>query len=264
MKNIGIFKQVEAAIINSDRLREAIPYLIIVVVSFFILQSTVVVMHEFTHSTTAWVLGDLPSPFDIVWGNPLMMTGWDEGVDYHKLVAEGRYIQEALIGGSPLLMHALIVTWSLIFLQKESLVKRKWLFHAVFWFTAANCMELIAYIWMRPFSSHGDTGHFNHGLGLSPWILFILGSSALVFGLYVFYQRVLPRAHALFARGNPVIEWTILGLSAFIMFLWGSGIRVMAYVSGPQRFFGLLGVLAFIMVVFLFRPKQENKIIQSS
>ena len=53
-------------------------YMIIVLMTFAVLQSVVVVMHEFTHSTVAWLLGYTQSPFGIVWGNPLTMTGWDE------------------------------------------------------------------------------------------------------------------------------------------------------------------------------------------
>jgi len=232
-------------------------YLIAVVVTFLVLQALLVVMHEFTHSTVAWLLDAIRSPLDIVWGNPVTMTGWDEGVDYTRLFAQGRNVAAAVIGVSPLVMHTAIVTCGIAALKSDRLLSQRWVFHLLFWFVVANFMELVAYILMRPFASHGDTGLFNRGLSLSPWYLFLIAGSALIAGLFIFYRDILPRADALFARHNPQIRWVILVLSVFIIFLWGSGIRVMAYVSGPQRLFGLMGIPVFILVPALLRPKNE-------
>lgn len=90
-------------------------YVIVVIMTFVALQSIVVVMHEFTHSTVAWLLGCMQNPLDIVWGNPLMMTGWDEGVHYSKLFPSGHNVAEAIIGGSPLVLHTTIVTLGFFF-----------------------------------------------------------------------------------------------------------------------------------------------------
>ena len=240
---------------NSRRFGETVRYFFIIVASFIVLQAVLVIMHEFTHSTTAWALGDMASPWGIVWGNPLTMTGWDEGVDYSRLFAEGRLVQAAFIGVSPLLVHGIMVILGLYFMQKRSVAGRTWLFHIIYWFTVANFMELIAYIFMRPFAQHGDTGIFNRGLGLSPWIFFAVASLALLAGLWKFFRRAVPLANDVLARGNPYTQWTILAMSAFIMFLWGSEIRVMAYVPGPQWMFGLIGIPAFLLVLFLFHPQ---------
>jgi len=44
----------------------------------------------------------------------------------------------------------------------------------------------------------------------------------IIVGLYVLFRRVLPLMYAAFARGNHLSEWTILSLTAFFLFLWGS------------------------------------------
>ena len=53
---------------NGERIKETSVYVFIVIVTFIVLQSTVVVMHEFTHSTVAWFFGDIMSPRNIIWG----------------------------------------------------------------------------------------------------------------------------------------------------------------------------------------------------
>jgi hypothetical protein len=241
------------------RIKTALRYILIVIATFLPLQFVLILMHEFTHGTAAWLCGKAEKPFDIVWGNLVMMTGWDEGVHYSRLFPSAGCIDEAIIGGSPLLVHTVIVVVGLFLLQTKRLIARKWLFHVLYWFVVANFMELIAYVVMRPFSAGGDTGHFNRGLGLSPWILFITGTLLVLLGLYVLFQKILPIMYALFARENRLTEWSILAISAFCLFLWGSGLRVVCYVyPDPQWMFGLSGFAAFGAVMFLCRPGREK------
>ncbi len=241
----------------SERIRETLEYMIIVVVTFAVLQAVVVVMHEFTHSTVAWILGYMRSPLDIVWGNPLTLTGWDEGVHYSELFASGHLRTAAIIGVSPLVVHAAIVTFGLVLMQRKGMQGRKWLFHTLFWFVIANFMELIAYITMRAFAAHGDVGIFNRGLGLSPWIIFIAGSLAIVAGLYILFGEILPRMYAIFARGNRLTEWAILLMTAFFLFVWGSGMRVaLSVYPDPQWMFGFLDFAAFGLVLAVCNPSR--------
>lgn len=235
--------------------KDASVYLLITLITFMALQSLVVVLHEFTHSTVAWLLGEMKSPADIVWGNPLTMTGWDEGVDYTRLFAQGKNIKAAVIGFSPLLMHTLVVGLCLFLMCGKWLVKRKWLFNTIYWFSIINFMELVAYVYMRSFAEHGDTGIFDRGTGLSPWWLFTIGSLFLSWGLFLLFSKVLPRTQILLAGENQLIKWMILIFSSGALFLWGSGIRVMAYVTGPQWMFGLIGIPAFMLTIVLCRPK---------
>lgn len=236
---------------------QSVHYLLITIATFLVLQSCVVVLHEFTHSTTAWLLGEMKSPLDIVWGNPITMTGWDEGVEYRRMFATGDNWQAAIIGFCPIIMHTLAISICILLMRGNWLVERKWLFHTVYWYCIVNFMELIAYVYMRAFSGHGDIGNFDRGVGISPWWIFVLGSLVLTWGLWLYFQYCLPRLQRLFARNNRELEWVILILSSFILFLWGSGIRVMAYVSGPQWLFGLMGVPAFLFTIYLFRPRSS-------
>lgn len=241
---------------NSHRSHtQAIRYLFIAIVTFLALQSLIVVVHEFTHSTMAWLLGDMKSPLGIVWGNSLTMTGWDEGVDYDHIFSQGRNIQATIIGFCPLIMHSIVAGLGIFFMGRQWLNQRKWLFHIVYWLVVVNLMELVAYVYMRSFSGHGDIGIFDRGTGISPWWIFIIGSIALSWGLFLLFRHCLPRLQTLLAQDSPPTMWTMLVTTSFVLFLWGSGIRVMAYVSGPQWMFGLIGIPAFLFTVILFRPK---------
>lgn len=248
--------QMKSSKFTAEQIKEAFKYLIIVVVSFLALQSIVVVMHEFTHSTVAWLLGYMKNPSDIVWGNPIMMTGWDEGVSYHRLFSSQHSPAESAIGFSPIVVHSTIIILGLFMMQRKRFQEKKWFFHILYWFVIANFMELIAYIPMRSFASSGDVGHFNHGLNLSPWFVFVIGTMAVAAGLFILFTKILPQMFAVFAQGNRLTQWMILIMTAFILFIWGSGLRVVLYIyPDPQWMLGLLGFAAFGAVLATCRPR---------
>ena len=60
-----------------------------------------------------------------------------------------------------------------------------------------------------------------------------------------------------------IIFWFVaanfMALTAFIIFLWGSGIRVLAYVPGPQRLFGLAGVAGFSLCLLWFHHTRRHR-----
>ncbi|MGE4263966.1 MAG: hypothetical protein AB7E46_05775 [Desulfovibrio sp.] len=241
---------------STQQSRTALSYLAVVALSVLALQTVVVIAHEFTHSTVAWLLGQMDSPGDIIWGNPFTLSGWDEGVEYHRLFAAGQLTEAAIIGVSPLLLHAGIVSCGLALLVRGR-PRNRWAFHALYWFVVTNLMELIAYLLMRAFASGGDTGIFNRGMQLNPWFLFCLGNLALAAWLGVLFGKVLPRMNARFAAENPLGQWLILGLTAFVLFLWGSGLRIVLYVyPDPQWLFGLLGFAAFGAALALCQPSR--------
>lgn len=222
--------------------------------TFFALQALVIPIHELTHSIVACLLGHRQNPFDIVWGNFLTMAGWDERVDYHSLFLNGKGADAAVIAASPLIGH-IVVTALCCYLQtRDWILKMKWLFHALFWLTVVNLMELFAYMPMRAFASHGDLGNINHGLGLSPWVIFIPGFIGILAALAFFFGNVYPRLCLVFAADNRWIQREILALAAFLIFVHGSGLRVVLYVyPDPQWILGLLGFAGFVVVLYLFR-----------
>lgn len=241
---------------KTGAVKESYTYFMTVLLTFAALQFIVVVLHEHTHSTVAWLLGFKRNPLEIVWGNPLMLTGWDEGVDYRAIFGSGHAAAAALTGVSPLIVHAAIVIAGITALKTGAIRSRKWLFHILYWFIIANLMELTAYINMRAFAEHGDIGIFNRGLGLSPWIVFTAGSLAVFYCLYALFSSTLPAMLAVFAVGNPLKGRMIIVMTAFLLFIWGSGMRViLACYPDPQWMFGLAGFIAFVAVLAFCRPE---------
>ena len=105
-------------------IRAALVYVAITIVTYVILQAITIVAHEFVHSTAAWLLGYMPSPLSIVWGNPVTMRGWDEGVPYDQLFPSPGNPAQAVIGASPLVFHTIVVAVGLFVLQQTGVSAR--------------------------------------------------------------------------------------------------------------------------------------------
>ena len=229
---------------RNNSLPELMKFSLITIAIYFTLQTIVVITHEYAHSVAAWVLGDTPSPFTVVWGNPITIRGWDEGVPYDEVFRSSGHPAEAAIGGIPLLMHSVFAALGL-FLLHHHLTRRKPIFLVVYWFVIVNLTELIAYILMRPFAGSGDTGRFNEGLRLSPWPLFLVGTVLLALALGVLLRSVMPRLAHSVDRSRKKYG-IVVCFTAFVMFLWGSGLRIMSLYPDRQWKWGLVGVVGFL------------------
>jgi hypothetical protein len=233
-------------------------FLLLTIATLLALQTVIILVHEYAHSVAAWLLGYMPSSLTVIWGNPVTIRGWDEGVPYDQLFPSRGKPAEAVIGGIPLLMHTAFVVVGLYFLLRPIAKERKALFYITYWFVVLNLAELIAYIVMRPFAGGGDTGRFNEGFGLSPWFLFVAGTVFIVIALYVLLGRVMPRLDMV-ADGNRMKHRTVVWMTAFMMFLWGSGIRILSLYPDRQWKFGLIGVAGFVGWIVADQLRTSNQ-----
>ena len=146
-------------------------------------------------------------------------------------------------------MHAAFAGLGLYLLRTLSL-QRKLILYVSYLFVVVNLTELIAYILMRPFAGSGDTGRFNEGFGLSPWPLFVTGTALLLVALWILLRKAMPRL-------DHAMSWSswkhriILYFTAFVMFLWGSGLRIMALYPDRQWKWGLIGLIGFLAWILL-------------
>ena len=102
--------------------------------------------------------GYTSTPFTVVWGNPITIEGWDEGVPYDVLFPSRGRLGEAVIGGSPLLMHVMLLAISLYALTRANVQNRRTPFFGFYLLAVMNLAELIAYIIMRRSSQPATQG----------------------------------------------------------------------------------------------------------
>ena len=220
--------------------------------TYVAMQIVLTIAHEFANSTTAWLLGYTSTPFTVVWGNPIIITGWDEGVPYDDLFHGPGHPAEAAIGGMPLLMHGILMVICLTLLLRTNRDSGSTNFFGLYILALFNLAELFAYIVLRPFIPTGDTGRFNEGLAISPWPLSLAGLAFLATALWLFARRIGPKID-FWTDGSRFEHRAVTGFAGFIIFLWGSGIRILWLYPNPQWRVGLLGVVGFVLWILADR-----------
>ena len=241
---------------SREEFRSAVFYALIMIATCIAFGALFVVVHEHVHSTTAYLMGHMHSPFDIVWGNLVTLDGWDEGVSYSAMFTAGQGIDAAIIAMSPLILQTVIVITGICLLMSDTMVRRKWLFHLIFWLVIVNFMVLFGNMPGRAFSLHGDIGNINHGLSLSPWLLFLVTTPVILLGLYYLYRYVLPRMYAIVAGESRWVRYEILIFSVFYLFIFRDGIHhALTFSPDMEWVTGLAGYVTCVVVLYLCWPE---------
>jgi hypothetical protein len=190
--------------------------LLITVISIIASYYIAIILHEWGHGTVAWLYGYKKAFFDVQYG------GWrlqdvDENVPYDQILAAKQGVAAAMIG-----IAGLSVSIVLFLVSLTAMAKIKYsvvLYSFFYWFSVINMVPIIQYLTVQTFSVEGDVGRFTHGLDISPWWVFVLGTLFICFALYRFLRFAVPKAYALIPIKTLWVKRCFLAVSLGIMFL---------------------------------------------
>jgi len=213
-----------------------------------------VLTHEWTHGTIAWLAGIKTSPFDIQYGD-LALWNTDEKVDYDALIAAGRGVTASLIAISPLIVNSILFAVCIVLFRQLAGDHWKWLAQFLYWFAIWNIGEVFSYMPVRTFSPRGDVGYFLRGLRLSPWWVVIAGSLLVAIGLWLALSKGLPQYFALASITQLPLQRSILWTTSFILFFWCGGVAFRYYGPADSRSpWSLASAGLGVLSVILFDP----------
>lgn len=186
--------------------------------------------HEFAHSTMAWALGEMESPFGIDYGgksllNLLLLWNIDENVQYQHLFAIGHGAQAALsaFAGSGIGSTALfIITWWL--LKNQKVKDRPYLYYFLFWLQLMNLGNFYDYVPIRTFSIHGDMGNITHGLNISPWWIFVIFGYPVAYLMWQFFTNTMIRMFLNLNIDKIYLQAGLMIVCVILLFAWFGGI----------------------------------------
>lgn len=81
-------------------------------------------------------------------------------------------------------------------------------------------MAIYGYVPLDAFSDHGDIGRFVHGLNISPWPVFILGTALAALGIIRIFSREIIKVYVFAPIRTLVMKRVLLGTSLFLIFLF--------------------------------------------
>ncbi len=156
-------------------------------------------IHEYCHSFSAWALGFKANPLALTyghfnWSNVLLLQEVSENVDYAPFMHQHPWLAAFIAFAGPGIGNGGLLALSIWVLCNQ---KPRGMIYLYFflWFAAMNLGNLISYVPVRTFATHGDMMEIELFLNISPWILMILFGYPVVFCLWYFYHRRLPKAY---------------------------------------------------------------------
>lgn len=138
----------------------------------------VYLLHEYSHSAVAWLLGWKAYPFQIDYGAPtvlnlLFQSDVGDGVDYAPILAAGHGTQAALIALAGLSFgNVLPYLVACRLMATATAGAHRWLLAALYW-TALMCAGNVwSYVPTRAITTHADIALAAQGWGVTPLQLF--------------------------------------------------------------------------------------------
>ncbi len=231
-------------------------FLAITVVSFLLLHLLVLMMHEFSHSFCAYLLGAKQDPWNIIYGN-WIGSRWDENVDYSALFAAGKGSTASAIAFAGPFSNIVLFFVTAGLMSLKSVKNRRWTYHCVFWTGIITFVMVFEYVFTRSFLQTDDFGNINHGLGLSPWPIFLAGTLLGIMGLYYIFAYKMPEYYAIVTPHERSLQYVAASAVSFAIFLFYIGLRITAYPAVPEWWCGVIGIVALFIVPFIASPARR-------
>ena len=225
-------KPVERQVAAGTRTKPAAPtrvtpgFLAATIVLIFLAHATAYFTHEWSHATTAWLLGWDTGPFDIDYGhlvpsNILFQQQVDDGVNYAPIFAHHAGWQAALIAfDGPGIGNGLLYVVCALLLRTRVILVRRWFAFYVFWLAVMGAGNVWSYAPNRTVTTHADMALVAHGLGISIWLLlpFVTVPSLLI--LRDLFAPVLPMIRMALLAPGTAADATVAVLACTIYFLF--------------------------------------------
>jgi hypothetical protein len=158
-------------------------------------------VHEYAHSTTAWLFGWKANPLALNYGhlsvgNLLAQLDIDESVDYAPIFADGHGVLAGVIAAAGAVIGNGLISFPVSlwgFAWARRVGSRTWAMF-FYWLCVMSVGNFWDYVPVRTFAPHGDMATVAQGFGCSPWwVLVVLGLPFGV-GIVYFFVRFAPRA----------------------------------------------------------------------
>ena len=145
----------------------------------------------------------------------------------------------------------LITAW---LLSVRSVKNHPYVFHCIFWTCIVTFSMVFEYVYTRSFQHHDDFGNITHGLGISPWPIFIVGTVLGIISLWYIVVSLLPAYLAIVTPHDRSLQYVTVSFLSFVIFLFYVGLRITNYPDVPEWWCGVTGIVGLFILPFLVSP----------
>lgn len=223
------------------------------VLALLVVHAIAYFLHEYSHSTTAWLMGFKTNPLAITYGpfdmsNVLLQQDVDENVDYGPIFASGHGLQVALIAlAGPGIGNGLLYVVVAVVLTRQASRMRPAGVLFLFWLGVAASANLWSYAPVRTITTNGDMAHAARGFGISAWTLLPFVVLPSLLACWHLFRRLLPRVLGRTCEGDPLRGAFVAATACAIFF---------GFYGSPALFghYGAVSAVVSILSIFAALP----------
>lgn len=225
-------------------------FALITIVFYLITKVSSLLLHEWSHSTVAYLLGVTnKSPLDIYYGTDWTfrgMTAINDTAVYSSLMASGNHAAAGMIFIAGPLMNVFLSVIALALLFWPRARRSSLAFFLIFWAAIQNVSQVWSYIPIRSvLYDGGDVYYFETALGISPWLLTAAGTALLIAAFALLFISVFPSLCKKLKLSHPE-KAAIFALAWFTAFIWNGLFPVILSGAG---FGGRMGIVILEIAV---------------
>ncbi len=239
---------------------------LILLTPVFILLShyLVVLIHEYAHAFTAWILGYKDSPFNLNYGgtslsNLLLLSNIDQNVNNNLIYASGHPGYVALIafaGPGIIILLFFLSSW---LMQNKIFRSLPFLLYFLFFISLWCLGETYAYVPVRTFTPHGvmvDVLDIEQALHISPWLIYFFVGYLVIFMMWQFFSKNLILVYYKVGIVNTIARISLMILCVLILFAY-CGMAGFFNHGEISHFISASSVLVIPLIIFLLWPTRK-------
>jgi len=158
-------------------------------------------LHEYSHSFLAWVLGFKANPLALNYGTPtlkniILLADVDENVDYAPIITSGNGVWGGIIALAGAGAGNGLLYFLCYWLSGLNRVKiNHFATMLLYWLALMGAANLLSYAPLRVITTHGDMAIAAQCFGISTWLLFPFVTAGTFYVMYHFYLKMFPRVY---------------------------------------------------------------------
>lgn len=186
-------------------------------------------MHEYSHSFSAWAFGWMADPLALDYGHPTLYNILFQGdvgdnVQYDPIFASGHGPIASAIALSGTIIGNAVPYFILYRLSKvRSISTSPVALSIVFWLSLMCAGNVWGYVPIRALTTHADIAIAARGFGVSPWVQFPFLVVPALYVVYHFFARMCAACLAPIAGGSAPKLALLIALTSYWFFAFYGG-----------------------------------------
>jgi len=237
----------------------------LVLVQLWLAHAIGYLIHEYAHSSTAWLFHYKANPLainygDFSLGNILLQSGMDEDVDYRPIFADGRDPLASLIALAGVLVGNGISYFAGRYFYAKTKQKNLYAWSMFFfWICVMSVGNFLCYVPIRTFTTHADMATTARGLGCSPWVIAVVLGVPFAFALWHFFAKILPDARRFLLPDAFLGQRAFVLLTTFFIFDYYGNAGLHGYGSVSHWLSRISAFILFPMVSVICWPRSSRE-----